>query len=92
MILNEIDFTKLLKNSFDLYILKNAFVEEPLSNYIAFPSLSLTNPDPGISLLTNFQNLINYSEINEDAINELVNKNLNKTKYKKILKQIIDFR
>lgn len=87
----EIDFTKILKNSFDLHILKTAFIEEPLSNYITFPSLSITNPDAGLSLLTKFQSKVNYSEINEELITQLVNNDLNKIKYNKILKQIIEY-
>ena len=90
MIDSEIDYTKLLKNSFDLHILKGAFIEEPLSDYITFPSLSITNPDAGLSLLTKFQRKVNYSEINEELITQLVNNDLNKNKYNKILKQIIE--
>ena len=92
LIENEIDFTKILKNSFDLHILKRAFIEEPLCNYITFPSMSITNPNPGIVLLTKLQTQVDYSEINEDFVKELVKKDLDKNKYNTIFQQIIENR
>lgn len=92
LISREIDFTRILKNSFDLHILKNAFIEEPLSNYISFPSLSLTNSEEGILLLTKLQSEFNYSEMTEEIVSKLVNKDLENKKYNRILKHIIEYR
>ena len=87
----QIDYAKILKNSFDLFILKEAFIEKPFSNYITLPSLSISNTTPTISLLEEFQNDRGYEKISEELINELILKDLDKHKYSKILKQIIDF-
>ena len=44
---SEIDFTKILKSSYEFHILNSAFIEESLSNYITFASLSISNQDQG---------------------------------------------
>lgn len=88
VIQENIDFVKIIKNSLDIYALKETIIEKPLINFITFPSLNINNCSNSIKYINSFNMNDNFNKLDVLAIDDLVSKDFSERKYKVILKKI----
>ena len=85
-----LDFNAIVKSVLDIETLKDLVVDEDFANYLTFPSLNISKPTSSIKMLSKLTTKLNYDSINVKLIDNLMDKDLSKEAYKKIIQNIAE--
>ena len=85
---DQIDYSKIITNSLDIYSLKESLVDSSLIKLISFPNLNMNKFEETIKYIQEFRLKFNLNDIDNKTVSDLVLKDFNDLKYKTILKKL----
>ena len=85
-----LDYNTIVKCVLDIETLKDLVIDEDFTNYLTFPSLNISKPTSSIKMLSKLTTKLNYECINVKLIDNLLDKDLSKEGYKKIIQNIAE--